>query len=945
MTEREQFQRIEELFHRLCDLPDAERKSELAALKRLDPVTYAELAALFAHSSAAGPDEGVLEDWAAHARKLGDGATEIPESIGPYRIIRLLGEGGMGRVFEAEQDEPVRRKVALKVTRTELHSEHVLARFNAERQTLALLEHPNIARIFEAGSRTTGEPWFAMEFVEGLPITQWANARHLGLRQRIELLLPVCEAVQHAHRKGIIHRDLKPSNLLVCEQNGVAVPKIIDFGIAKSIEPDAALLSATTRYGELVGTPEYMSPEQAALGSIDIDTRSDVYALGLVLYELLVGELPLSRTELRRLAFDELCRHIREDDVPRPSSRLALSGSTDRAATPSAGWTSRIRGDLDAVMLKALAKDRDRRYDSASLLADDLRRYLTDQPVLASPPSMRYRAGKFVRRHRAATLAAGLALLALVGGSTVASLGWIEARSALARAEQSQRNAEATSQFLLGLFKAADPRASPGKNPDARELLARGIARVDELQGDDKLRASVLETLGDVALALGQLDAAQKLLDEAIGLRESGIAADPKRLAFLLDRRAGLARERADFPAAKADYQRAMAVLEQAGLGQSDEFGRSLNNLGIAHRMSGDLSAATDVYAASLKLARSRGEQPSEAVASVLANLASLHHRQGDYAAASSSMGEALQQFEQLLPPAHPHFSTLRSNYAAIARSEGNLGVALKQIRLAARSDEANLPAGHIDRAYTLFNEAGILIRLGGLDAAEQRLLQAQDLLIAELGPEHPRLNIVIDSLAQIHQQQGQPEQSISELEKLDGMLQREATVTAARARIGLLRHLSLAQRDLAQNGNPAAHELALQSLQRSAELAKEQDNQSELALGYLQQALVLLDIGQAAAAQTTWQQALAIAPDCEQDACVLDRASTGVVRAQYLALTGQTESALQTLRYALDSANWSATMLDHRDLASLHADGQWLQLKADLAAKLSTAWTEGGGQ
>jgi non-specific serine/threonine protein kinase/serine/threonine-protein kinase len=936
VTDPGHFQRVEDWFHRLADLPANERAAALDVLQRDEPALYVELTALLSESRGAGIGEQAIEDWVKLARVIGQSGGEMPANIGPYRIIRLLGEGGMGRVYEAEQDEPVKRKVALKVIRSELPSEHALARFNAERQTLAMLDHPNIARIFDVGAQPSGQPWFAMEFVEGLPINAYANARRLSLRQRIELLLPVCEAVQHAHRKGVIHRDLKPSNLMIAEQGGVPVAKIIDFGIAKAIENGPALRSAATRFGELVGTPEYMSPEQATLGSIDVDTRSDVYALGLVLYELLVGEPPMSRKAMGELAFDEVCRRIREDDVPRPSARLALSGEHTASATPSAGWVSRIRGDLDAVVLKSLAKDRDRRYESASMFAEDLRRYLADRPVLASPPSMRYRAGKFVRRHRAATAATMLALVALIGGGLVATLGWVEARRAQWHAEQAQQRAEASSRFLLGLFKAADPRASPGENPDARSLLARGISQLDDFDGDENQRASVLETLGDVSMALGQLDDTHRLLGQAIALRESGPAADPERLAFLLDRRGGLARERAEFDAAKADYRAAMAVLRDAGLERSDAYGRSLNNLGIVHRITGAVDQATEVYKEALALARALSAGPSESVASVLSNLAALQHRQGDYAAASASMKDALQQFGQLLPAAHPRFSALRSNYAAIARSQGNLGLALQQVRLAGANDEANLPDGHTDRAYTLYNEASILIQLGRLDLARQRLLVAQALLVAELGDGTPRLAVVRGALAQIDRLSGEPARSVSALRALDSALQTQSPASARRGRINTLRHLALAQRDQGEL------DAALATLELVVMIAAEEEDQGALAQSHLQRALIHLDLEDPASAEADWRQALELATNCAAGACELDQPATGVQRAQYLVRTGQTDAALQALRYAFDQRGWSALLLDHPDLSALHAHPQWQALRSALDARLAAAWAQG---
>ena len=334
MNSSDRFRRLETLFHELEALDTEARARRLAEIGAEDAELAAEVAAMLEPSPSLARDEQALDkvarDGGLAASLAHDGD---PAAIGPYRLTRKLGQGGMGRVYLAEQSEPVQRQVALKLTRRGFDSAEAKARFRAERQALAVLEHPHIARVFDAGSTEDGRPWFAMEYIEGVTITQWAAERGLGLSERIRLLLPVCDAIQHAHRKGLIHRDLKPSNILVIDDGGRGFPKVIDFGIARAVDLSLDERSQVTQLGELVGTPEYMSPEQAALGSIDIDTRSDVYSLGLVLYELLVGSLPVTGKQLRALGFEAMCRQIREGETPRPS-RYHDNASSDSSTGP-----------------------------------------------------------------------------------------------------------------------------------------------------------------------------------------------------------------------------------------------------------------------------------------------------------------------------------------------------------------------------------------------------------------------------------------------------------------------------------------------------------------------------------------------------------------------------------------------------------------------------------
>jgi serine/threonine protein kinase len=377
--------------------------------------------------AASGPKEG----GTAVTRPM-DPAETAGTMIGRYHLLQKVGEGGMGEVWLAEQKEPVRRRVALKLVKAGMNSREVIARFESERQALALMDHPAIAKVFDAGSTQQGAPYFVMEYVAGVPITAYCDNHRLSTRERLELFMHVCEGVQHAHQKAIIHRDLKPSNILVTEVDGHPAPKIIDFGVAKALTQKLTADTMFTRVGALVGTPEYMSPEQALSSGEDIDTRTDVYSLGIIFYELLAGTPPI---ELRQIAFEEFLRRLREEDPPKPSTKIRTQDpatctevARKRQTEPSA-LARQMRGDLDSIALKALEKDRSRRYGSPSDFAADIRRYLKNEAVLAVPPSAAYRARKFARRYRGALATAGAFALVLIVAAAVSRCPRISSHS------------------------------------------------------------------------------------------------------------------------------------------------------------------------------------------------------------------------------------------------------------------------------------------------------------------------------------------------------------------------------------------------------------------------------------------------------------------------------------------------------------------------------------
>jgi serine/threonine protein kinase len=468
--------------------------------------------------------------------------------IGHYRLLEQIGEGGMGTVYLAEQTHPVRRQVALKVIKPGMDSRRVVARFEAERQALALMDHPNIARVLDAGATDLGRPYFVMEYVPGVPMTRFCDEARLTVEERLRLFIPVCDAIQHAHQKGIIHRDVKPTNVIVTLYDGKPVPKVIDFGVAKAVEQEISDPSLGTQFGQVVGTLEYMAPEQAESSAKGIDTRADVYSLGVVLYELLVGSTPLSRDRMEQRTYAELVRVITDLDPPTPSTRLGDSG--ERMASISAVRQTEpkklaklVRGELDWIVMRCLEKDRDRRYASANELAADLFRHLNDEPVQAGPPSTWYRVRKFARRNKGPVLAATLILLTLIGGVVGTTWGMLEAKQGRKEAEderakaiaarneakEDQAIALATVRFVEDrVFAAARPKGVDGglgKDVSLKEAI---VASLTALTTDFKSRPLVearlrstmgttFDHLGDPNRALEQYQRAYEIYRKKFG--------------------------------------------------------------------------------------------------------------------------------------------------------------------------------------------------------------------------------------------------------------------------------------------------------------------------------------------------------------------------------------------------------------------------------------------
>jgi serine/threonine protein kinase len=560
--------------------------------------------------------------------------TERPDTvIGPYKLLEQIGEGGFGVVFMAEQTEPVRRKVALKVLKPGMDTRQVVARFEAERQALALMDHPNIAKVLDGGATENGRPYFVMDLVKGIPITDYCDQNHFTPRQRLELFIPVCRAVQHAHQKGLIHRDLKPSNILVATHDTTPVPKVIDFGVAKALGQELTDKTVFTGFAQMVGTPLYMSPEQAGQSSLDIDTRSDIYSLGVLLYELLTGTTPFNKERFKQAAYDEIRRIIREEEPPKPSTRLSeskdkLPSISAQRQTEPAKLTKLVRGELDWIVMKALEKDRNRRYETANGFAMDVQRYLNDEPVVAGPPSARYRLQKFLRRNRGPVLAAAMLGFAIVAGLVGVSWQWWEARSQRKVAEQERAHAE---ESLRGALETVDRFCKdvsedvllnePGMQPLRRRLLERArdyYQKFIEQRGDHPgLRRELANSylrLGQVVADIGSADEALDITRRAVTLFDQLAGDNPDEPDYADERAAGydalgvLYRGAQRSQEAKTALETALAIEEDVARRHPDmaayqnRLALILDSLGQLYSESNDIDEAEPAYERALRI-------------------------------------------------------------------------------------------------------------------------------------------------------------------------------------------------------------------------------------------------------------------------------------------------------------------------------------------------------
>ncbi|MGH7180085.1 MAG: tetratricopeptide repeat protein, partial [Tepidisphaeraceae bacterium] len=717
MSEPDPYWRVKELFAGALAMPPEQREPYLRGACGDDATLRRQVGGLLElheNASASGTVRGPLDLLSIP----GQSSERIGTMIGPYKLTQQIGEGGFGVVFAAQQLRPVQRRVAIKIIKPGMDSAQVIARFEAERQALALMDHPCIARVLDAGATESGRPFFVMELVNGVPITRYCDQEHLTLRERLELFVPVCQAVQHAHQKGVIHRDLKPSNVLIALYDGRPVPKVIDFGIAKAMARKLTEQTMLTEIGSVVGTLEYMSPEQAELNNLDIDTRADVYSLGVILYELLTGGPPLTGAQLRGAAFDQMLRMIREVEPPKPSTRLSAAAelpsiAANRKLEPKR-LTRLVHGELDWIVMKCLEKERKRRYETANGLAMDLTRYLADEPVTAGAVSAAYRFRKFVRRNKGPVLAATTIALMLVAGVIGTTWGLIRERRARATAEAREAETKTVLDFVENkVFAAARPEGQAG-----------GLGH------DVTLRKAV-----EAALPFVESSFAQQPLIEARLRRTLG-----RSFWFL-----------GDAKTAEVQYAKARATfLQHLGRDHSDTIS-STHELANSYVSLGRYADAVQLYEQNRTLQEAKLGRDHPDTLSSMNNLAVSYAALGRESDAIKLREAALMLRKAKLGPNHPDtlvsMHNLANGYSAVGRDADALK--LREETLLLR--KVNIGPDHPDTLSSMYNLANSYSALGRY--AEALKLHDETLLLKQgkLGPDHPDTFLSMMGLARAY--------------------------------------------------------------------------------------------------------------------------------------------------------------------------------------------------
>ena len=692
---------------------------------------------------------------------------QTPEQIGPYRLLKILGEGGMGTVYLAEQTEPLRRQVALKLMRPSQVDPRTVHRFEAERQALARMNHPNVAQVYEAGDTELGQPYIAMEYVPGPPITEYCDQHRLTVHQRLDLFAAVCDGIQHAHQKGIIHRDIKPGNILVTEaagESGRPVPKVIDFGIAKGMEEPLTGAGPSLTGDRVLGTPVYLSPEafEVSAQGADLDTRSDVYSLGVLLYELLVGELPYGS---KKESFLIAMRQIASEEPPAPSARFAglepaaqeARAQERRSPAPALGRT--LRGDLDWIVLKAIAKQRSERYVSAAELAGDLGRYRRSEPVKAGPPSRLYHTAKFIRRHLPWVAAAVLLAVALLAGIAARTVEAARANREAARAEREAeaarrygQEADGVVRFLVELFDVSDLGTSPGGAVTARELLELGAAKVRrEYRSQPLAEARLTDTMGVIYRKLGLYDEAEPFLTGSLETRRQLLGEGHVDVAESLGNLATLYWQQGRYAEAEPLARRALEIREQALGGEHPDVATSLDDLALIYRRMARYGDAEPLFQRALEIRERVLGSEHRDVAVTLNGLAILYWNQGRYGDAEPRFQRALRIWEKTLGPDHLEVAATVNNLAGVYRDQGRFADAEPLYQRALEIRRQTLEDSHPAVGYSLSNLALLYRRQGRYPDAEPLYLRALEIWEASLGPEHPEVAFLLNNLALLY--------------------------------------------------------------------------------------------------------------------------------------------------------------------------------------------------
>jgi serine/threonine protein kinase/tetratricopeptide (TPR) repeat protein len=694
------------------------------------------------------------------------------KKIDNYQLLELIGEGGMGEVYLAEQTHPIRRQVAIKIIKLGMDTAEFTDRFESERQALALMDHPYIAKVFDAGATDTGRPYFVMEFVQGVPISDHCNDLNLDIRARLDLFINVCEGIQHAHQKAIIHRDIKPSNVLVTSENGEIWPKIIDFGVAKALDQKLTEHTIQTAMGQILGTPEYMSPEQADMAESRVDTRTDIYLLGELLYILLAGVPPFDPDQLKAMGLHALLYQIGHIDPPRPSLRLAeMDDGIEKIAvdrgTTAAKLIGSIQGDLDWITMRALEKEQDQRYQTSHALIQDIRRYLNDEPVLAGPPSTNYRIRKFVKRNRTRVIAGALVLVALVLGITGTTVGLVKSKMSEARARTEAETAYQVSEFMVGLFEVSDPGEALGNTITAREILDQGVRKIETgLAGQPETQARLMNTMGRVYKELGLYREARPLLEKSLGAMNDLGTEDQPEAAAVMDNLGGLLRLSGNYEEARVVLERALAVREESLGSDHLEVAQSLNSLANLLWQMGDYEQAEEYYNRALSI-REKNLGPNHAdVAITLNNLGGMRMQAGDYGNARPALERALRIREAALGPIHPEVARSLVNLGRLYWNLGDYDQARPYQERALSIREKVYGPDHPYVALSLKEYANMLDDAGDFEQSRPLYERAMAIQEASLGSDHPNLADTMSDLATSYIDQGEYSQALELIER-----------------------------------------------------------------------------------------------------------------------------------------------------------------------------------